>query len=649
MDSWPIFPSLAFSTLHGYFREAEAAAEAGTAKVPEIRGERNFIFPGCYTSQARQKGANRRGENLLYAAETAAAIGQRMVGVAYPQHNLREAWVHLLFDQFHDILPGSGTRDTRHYALGKAQESQAAAGMARTNALRALGEQVDTASLRAGFAEGGERAYKDRLESARAMGAGVGRGAGTGGESTVGGAGTSDRAFLIYNPLAHPREEVIEVELWDTTLDLEQLVASGGGLEPRRVQVLDEGKYWGHLYLRVAFPVRVPALGYCMVCVSDRAAELFAQEERAAGDLQDPWAGSGGSARKHEPQDVTLENELLRVTLDPASGGIACLFDKRISRQWVPEGALVGTLQYCVEANEGMTAWRIGQFLTREDLHEGGKLSVVQDGPYVKTFRWKRQVSASHIALDITLRQGAPRIEYRLEVDWREIGSKEKGTPHLRVRFPLAADELQPRYEIPFGAIRRDMTDGEEVPALRWADLSEADGAGMTLANSSKYGFSVEGSTLNMTLLRASIDPDPLPDLGEHTIEYALLPHGAGPVVERAVQAGEEMNQPLVVSSCGWHEGVLPSAASLLRITPPNVRLAALKASEDGKGVVLRLVEVAGSETTATVTLSPLWRAKEARAVDLLECPVEGEEVRLEGETLWVRIPAHGIVTVRVA
>jgi alpha-mannosidase len=654
MDTWPIYPALRFSTLHGFFRDAEAAAEDGSAHVPEIRGERNTVFPGCYTSQARLKWANRHGENLLYAAEAAATVGQRVAGVAYPRHNLEEAWVHLLFDQFHDILPGSGTRETRHYALGRAQESQAAAGMARTNALRALSERVNTASLRAGFAEGGERGYKDHVESARAMGAGVGRGAGTGGESVVGGAGASDRAFLIYNPLPYVRREVIEVELWDTSLDPAQLVASGGGLDPRRVQVLEEGKYWGHAYRTVAFPVRVPALGYCTVCVSDRAAELLTRQGgRPGGDsgdeMPDPWAGSGGSARRHQPQDVTLENELLKVTLDPASGGMASLLDKRTGREWVAEGALAGTLQYCVEANEGMTAWRIGQFLTREDLHEGGKLSVAQDGPYLKTFRWTRVVSASEIALEITLRQGAPRVEYRLHVDWREMGSRETGTPHLRVRYPLAVDDPQPRYEIPFGAIQRDLTAGQEVPALRWADLSEADGAGVTLVNDSKYGFSVEGTTLSMTLLRASIDPDPLPDLGEHTIEYALLPHGAGPTVERATQAGEEMNEPLTVVSCGFHQGDLPSEASFVAIREPNVRLAALKGSQDGEAMVLRLVEVAGIEGEVRVTLSPLLRGKGARAVDLLERPVKGGEVRLEGEMLVVWMPAYGIVTVRVA
>jgi len=107
------------------------------------------------------------------------------------------------------------------------------------------------------------------------------------------------------------------------------------------------------------------------------------------------------------------------------------------------------------------------------------------------------------------------------------------------------------------------------VPGQRWADLSEADGAGVTLVNTAKYGFSAEREwdecALSMTLLRASIDPDPLPDLGEHTIEYALLPHGARWTVGDCVRAGEEMNVPLVVLSAGWHEGICRAARRSLR------------------------------------------------------------------------------------
>jgi len=654
LNRWPVFPNVQCSTLHDFFRRAEREARPD---LPEVVGERNFVFTGCYPSQARQKWANRHGENLLYAAEAAATIGEQVAGVPYPRENLEEAWKHLLFDQFHDILPGSGTRDTRHYAMGRAQESQAAASMARSNALRALSARVDSESLRAAFAQDAGRAYKDAQESGRSLGAGVGFATGTGGESAFSATQTSDRAFLVFNPLPYARSEVVEAKLWDTALDEGQLVVTAEGAQPRPVQVLDRGRYWGHEYITIAFPVEVPALGYRVVCISDRRAELGLP----AAEGGDPWAGMLGSWRVIQPPGHTLENEFLRVRLDPASGGMASLVDKRTGREWVPEGGLSGTLQYNVEANEGMSAWVIGQFLTREDLLDGGRLVQVHDGPYVQCYRWTRTVGNSRLELDITLRQGSPRVEYRLRVDWREMGHAERGIPHLRVRFPLSVDRPEARYEIPYGSIRRDLFDGQEVPAQRWADVRATgflgrDGPGVTLVNSSKYGHSLEGNTLGLTLLRASIEPDPLPDLGEHVIEYALLPHSAGWTVGDGMRAGEEMNIPLVVASCGFHEGDLPSALSFVAVEPVNVRLVALKQGQDSVGgtrggIVLRLVEVEGRETEAKITLSPEFVPEGASAVevDALERPVEGGSARLEEGTLAVTLPAYGIVTVLVS
>ncbi|MFN2284264.1 MAG: glycoside hydrolase family 38 C-terminal domain-containing protein, partial [Anaerolineae bacterium] len=435
MDAWPVFPRFTFSTLHTFFRTAEAALEDGTAHVAEITGERNRVFAGCYTSQARQKWANRHGENLLYIAETAAVIGAQLADVPYPQANLEAAWRNLLFDQFHDILPGSGVRDTRHYTLGHAQETQAAAGMATTTALRALAARVDTNALRRDFATDAARAFKDDVESGRA-GAGVGNASGTGGLSTFGAAHLSDRAFLVFNPLPTPRTEVVEVKLWDTKLDPQHLIVTGHGAEPQRVQVLDKGGYWAHEYLTVAFPVHLPALGYRAVCISDRAAEFGLLQT----DHGDPWAGQGGSSRADKPADFCLENEVLKVTLDPASGGLISLLDKRTSREWVPEGKRAGVFQYCLEANNGMTAWVIGTFLKQTDLLDGGTLKRLHGGPYVNTFRWTRRIGErgdsrdTTLELDITVRQGIPRVEFRLRVDWREIGDKDRGIPHLRVR-----------------------------------------------------------------------------------------------------------------------------------------------------------------------------------------------------------------------
>jgi alpha-mannosidase len=643
MDAWPIYPHLTFSTLQHFFDVAEAEAR----DLPVVTGERNFVFAGCYTSQARQKEANRHGETLLFAAEVAATLGDQLAGVPYPYENLEDGWRHLLFDQFHDILPGSGVRATRHYTLGHAQDTQAAAGMARTNGLRALSRRVNTEALRADFSTGDLlRSYKDEVEAGVAMGAGVGNATGTGGESAFSVTRTSDRAYLIFNALPFERTEVVRVKLWDTKLDPSLLVATSEGVDPVPVQVLGTGRYAGHAFTEVAFPVTVPALGYRAVCVSDRRVELGLDVPEAPS----LWDGIGGALRTREIEDWTLDNDLLKVQLDPASGAIVRLLDKRCDREWVAPGDHLGLFQSCLEAYVGMSAWVIGPFKQREDLLEGGEMTKVHDGPYVQTYRWTRQVNESTLTLDVTLSQDVPRIDFQLRVDWREVGDRSVGIPHLKVRFPLQIDNPIARYEIPFGALRRDLFNGEEVPAQRWVDLSGGDGQGVTLVNTSKYGFNVEGTTLAMSLLRASIDPDPLPDLGEHVIDYALVPHGLGWSEGRMMEAGEAFNVPLTVTSAGFHEGDLPPAQSLVSLSPDNVRLAALKKAEDGKGFVLRLIEVEGKTGEAQVRLTPELLGPEASVmeVDSLEQPLETNVARLEDHVLYVPVEGFGVTTVRV-
>jgi alpha-mannosidase len=62
---------------------------------------------GTYTTQARSKWRNRRSEAMLQAAEALATVGSQ----PYPRERLEDAWRLILFNQFHDILPGSGIRE----------------------------------------------------------------------------------------------------------------------------------------------------------------------------------------------------------------------------------------------------------------------------------------------------------------------------------------------------------------------------------------------------------------------------------------------------------------------------------------------------------------------------------------------------------
>ncbi len=63
----------------------------------------------------------------------------------YPGEQLYAAWQHTMFNQFHDILPGSGIHATYEYAQGLFQDILAQTSMVKTRALRAIAARVDTA------------------------------------------------------------------------------------------------------------------------------------------------------------------------------------------------------------------------------------------------------------------------------------------------------------------------------------------------------------------------------------------------------------------------------------------------------------------------------------------------------------------------
>ena len=622
----PIYPSVRLSTLDEYFSSIEPVA----ARIPVHDDELNFVFEGCYTSQATIKLGNRMCENVLPEAETLAVIAGAISGMPYPRESLEKAWRIVLFNQFHDILPGSGTADTVHHANGMYQECLAGANAVRTRALRRIAAAADTA-------EAFGLTPPPRGEGA---GLGEGLGAGVGDNSLPGGlsayaAGTiGPEPILVFNADCTPRSGLACAKVWDKNWPDDRIVAVDDRGNRAPAQVLESGSYWGHHYQTVLFPVRdIPAVGYRVV-VLDRVAEHVAPDTAA-----------------EITQDCCLENEHLLAEVDAASGAVSRLVLKASGRNLIPEGKLLGVLEGVQEAPNNMTAWKISQIMRLEPLEQGAVTMVAQRGPNRVAVRTKRKWRDTSIETEIGLDAGSPMLDFTVTVDWLERGTPETGVPSLRVAFPTSLEGTRARYEIPFGSISRP-TDGHEVPALRWADVAGAlEGAphGITLLNDSKYGHSADGSTLRLTLLRGSYSPDPLPDLGRHTIRFSVAPYAGIRAVSEAMSLGSGFNLPLTTTSTDVHKGSLPPSAGFAEVLTTNVRLAALKATEDGNGIIVRLYEADGKDTEARVVLrsvaSPNSRAME---VDLMERPLDGSRATMDGDTLVVPMRAYGIASIRV-
>lgn len=130
---FPTVPDIYFSTTEEYY----AAIEQGGYTLPERVGEMNFVFDGCYTTHADIKRENRLCEEGLMAVEKLYAIAGKY-GVAYPYEQLKDLWKRTLFNQFHDILDGSGVKDTYVFTMEEAEKVLLGVKELTDKAMRAL-------------------------------------------------------------------------------------------------------------------------------------------------------------------------------------------------------------------------------------------------------------------------------------------------------------------------------------------------------------------------------------------------------------------------------------------------------------------------------------------------------------------------------
>jgi len=635
--NWPVYPTVKLSTTDAFF----TAVEAVNPKLPVIDKDLNFIFEGCYTAQSNIKRANRVSEIILPEVETMAAIAGSIDKMDYPGELLRRAWRWTLFNHFHDILPGSGVHATYEYSQGLFQEIQATANSVRTRALRKLASNVDTS-----FA-----APEDTCTFSTGFGDGLGAGAGDPGipgRVTAWNAGAAcAEPVLIYNQKPWPRSETVFAKVWNKPLTDDRVIVKDAAGKEMKGQVVARGHYWGHEFATVAFRADIPALGYKTYAIDSSPVPVQGEGARIARTFIE-----GTESMIPEVQECgVMENEYLRVEIDFPSGAIKHLIDKETGYDYVPEGKLLGAIEVCREAPRGMSAWSIGQIAERTPLTANGQTTIALHGPNRVAMRVKHNYKNSRVTVEVGLNAGSRMVDFKLNTRWVEIGTPEYGVPMLRALFPVNVNDGIPTYEIPFGSQQRKQT-VQEIPALKWADLSgETDkGAqGITLVNDSKYGHSCVDDTLRLTLLRSSYDPDPLPEVADHEIKFAVIAHRGACDVVAATREGEQFNSPMAIVSTTVRKGTLPSEKSFIEVLTPNVFISTVKKAEDSDALVIRFFEMEGKDTEAKIRISDLVKPGAAAVeTDVLERPVTNNTAKMAGDTMTVKVPKFGQATVKV-
>ena len=239
---------------------------------------------------------------------------------------------------------------------------------------------------------------------------------------------------------------------------------------------------------------------------------------------------------------------------------------------------------------------------------------VVSVGALQLRIREKYVIENSLLTQDIVFYSDTPRIDFESVVDWN--------SPHslLKVGFKVNVLSDEARFETQFGNIKRPTHENYgtdktqfEVCNHKWTDLSNTR-FGVAVLNDCKYGISVSGNDMRLTLHKGGCRPDPRGDIGVHRFTYSLLVHESAFSTEAVIKPAYELNFPVLVFD---GKAVCENYGSLMSVSADNVIIETVKPAEDGNGFIARAYEAEGCYTLCDLTFNSVFRS--VFTTDMLE------------------------------
>jgi alpha-mannosidase len=461
------------------------------------------------------------------------------------------AWKNVLFNQFHDILAGSSIEAAYDDARLAFDEALNIAARSQNLAMQAL-------------------AWKIIIPQEDGM-----------------------FPIVVFNPHAWAARMNVEIEMGGWPRDDFALLDPQD--QPVAFQLVQSAATANGRY-RMCFAADLPALGYKVYRFAPRP------------ELTPVFPVVSAS-------DMVLENARFRLEINPASGCIASLYDKRGQCE-----VFLGDAARPVVIEDTSDTWSHNVFIFNQVVGQMKleRIRLMEAGPVKAVIRVDYSYGKSHLAQDFILYQQIERVDVKVGVDWHELFKM------LKLRFPLNMNNMKILSETAYGSIER-RANGEEEPGQGWLDVTgvardSGQVFGLSLLNDSKYSYDVNIRDIGLTVLRSPIYAHHIPkepdaersyhfiDQGYQEFTYSLLPHTGVFEQSGAVRQSWEINQPASALNSTFHPGSLPQEASFISVNRENILASVLKLAEDGQGWILRLYETAGQRTRALIDLPALNR-----------------------------------------
>lgn len=475
--------------------------------------------------------------------------------------------------------------------------------------------------------------------------------------------------LIVFNALNWKRNGMVELDIprGDEIVD-----AASGATVPTYLL------FHGHGFAHVRFLASdVPAVGY----------KVYFFRKRVAG--QTP-------AESSVPNTDVIESPYYRVTLDPETGAVRSIYDKQLQRELVDQKSpyRFGEYLYVTGGDKAPnTILQYSRVYPRPDLEihqpHGGALVSVTRTPYGEIARMtSRDTETPSITAEIRLFNKQKKIEFVETVDRKKVDSKEA----VYFAFPFAMDHPEFQYEIQNGVVNpaKDMYPGaghEWFSVQHWVAVQQNGISGTVMP--------LDAALVTLGDINRGQWPEQFGNRPGAIFSYVMNNYWdtnyragqGGQLKFRYIVTSASTTDPAALSRMGWSEatpfaadvvstqdkGIGPSLvdgkmkypdsediAKTLRIHPalsttgqsflkmedPDVVLDTWKAAEDGKGTILRFIDLGGAARTVSVETPPLhlsaaWLADSVER-DQKQLPLQG------ADEFSFPIRPHQIVTVRL-
>ena len=430
--------------------------------------------------------------------------------------------------------------------------------------------------------------------------------------------------IAVFNTLNWKRSGLVELfidhQILPTDREFKIIdLTSKKAVAAQKMRSRSEGSYWA-LWVK-----DVPPLGYKVLAID-------VKDEKKRFAVQDA-------------QGAVLENEFYRLQIDPATGAVSSLVDKKLNLSLV----------------DAQAPWQLGQYIYERipdgrDFKPGGfertgatniKISKIEKGPLWQAIRVLADapgcINPAGLKYEIRLYNTEKRIELQYDIRKQAVTDAEA----VYIAFPFQLADGKILYEAQGGFVTPGVNQlpgsasdwqtvqnfvsvknaqsqiilsSDQIPLVQFGDINL--GKWQKIAQVEKpYVYSWVMNNYWFTNFRASQE-------GEFRFNYVLTSaNDAGTV--QAVRFGWGSRTPLMSRVLPPGKGGdLPLSRSLLPDMPANVLLVEARPAHDADAIVLHLREIEGKTARLDARSFP------GKSVDIVNVLEEAMQKRVQEITL---------------